>query len=128
MSGSGSNPFSAPPTSDRVGPGIEIPVPDDPIELNGALPQIIRLIVDRLNEISGQTGSLSQSQLATQQALNLLQSAHNSLHENLQQGGTATGAGDRFGRKRVMEAKLTVPVKFSGAPSDPMAVLIFQVN
>ena len=50
MSGTGSNQFSAPPASDRVGPGIEIPVPDDPAELNVALPQIVRLIVDRMNE------------------------------------------------------------------------------
>ena len=82
-------------------PLMDIPVPDDPDRLMTQLPEILRQIanrilvierdvytthVERINESMNQVTQVSQSQLAMQQSLNLLQSAHNQLHDMMQNG------------------------------------------
>ena len=125
--GSDTNPFN--PT-----PPVDIPVPEDRDRLMTQLPEILRQIanriliierdiytthVERINESINQSAQLSQSQLAMQQSLNLLQAAHNQLHDLIHKEGSPSAPNDR--RKRIMEAKLSMPMKFAGTqgPSDP---------
>ena len=111
----------------------QVPVPTDPRELSARLPEILRVILnqiailegsqntqsERSNDISAQVGQLSQAQLTLQQAMNLIQSAHNSFHDSVQ-GTNPFSASSDGRRKRVMEPKLTVPAKYSGSngPTD----------
>ena len=114
---SGTNPFGSDvPTAPTH---IQIPVPDDPETMNAQRPEILQQVLshiqvleravqvtqpERINEISGHVSQISQAQFTMQQSLNLLQSAHNTLHENWQQRSTSTMGDDK--RKKVMDAKL----------------------
>ena len=74
----------------------------------------------RINDLSESVGSLQQAQTTVQQSVNLIQAAHNALHESLGDRAPAGSGGAGVKPNRVMDNKLMIPPKFNGlnGPSD----------
>ena len=85
-------------------------VPDDVAELGQRMPEILRLILNRIAVLENdlyvtyssrfesaatQISNIQQAQTAVQQSLNLLQAAHNTIHDQIASGARGMGDGGR---------------------------------
>ena len=86
------------------------PLPDEDIDLAGMeVPEILRQVMVRLRylegdrpqvgELTNQLVALQQAQTTVQQSLNLIQAAHNALHERVGNGATGNPIGVFGGRE-----------------------------
>ena len=76
-------------------------------DLAPELQQLFRSILQRTTGVEQNMTALQETQLTVQQSLNLIQAAHNILHERMQ-SAPDMGRGNR----RVMDGKFMIPTKF----------------
>ena len=76
--------------------------------------EVMQQIFTRIDVMERSITALQEAQTTVQQSMNLMQSAHNALHERMGSHGEFRGGFDSKPR-HIMDNKSMVPPKFSGA-------------